>query len=186
MRLALLGVFGRTDDLEWIGTRTAHAEDVGPSDQKVFDRPGPPLCRFAVQCRSPRRYLPIANIILWREQIDVTEARRHMRSLPRELTIVGELVGGVYFVPREPLERSWKRKTFEKSPWLLQWLGDRSEGRELVPGCSRIATDKVYKLIQPELYQLKVDSANKVCKSAQSYPLVDTAPPSKCAWLQLD
>ena len=101
LRLALLGVFGRTDDIEWIGTRTAHEEDVGPFDQKVFDRPGPPLCRFAVKCRSPRSYLPIAHIILWREQIYVTEARRHMRSLPRQLTIVGELVDGVYFIPHD-------------------------------------------------------------------------------------
>ena len=90
-RLALIGVFGRASEVQWVGTRTTHEQDVGPFDRKVFDRLGRlPICKFAVRTYSPRSYMPVAHIVLWREQIYVTEARRAMWTLP--MRICGELV----------------------------------------------------------------------------------------------
>ena len=114
-RLALIGVFGRASEMQWVGTRARHEQDVRPFDRKVFDRIGRlPICKTAVESYSPRSYMPIAHIVLWREQIYVTEARRAMWTLP--MRIVGEPAGGIYFAQEG------------KSDWDEEWLGGRVPG----------------------------------------------------------
>ena len=161
MRLALIGVFGRASDLEWVGSRTTYDQDVGPFDRKTFDRPGrPPICKVAIKSHSPRSYMPVAHIVLWREQIYIIEARRAIWQLP--VNIYGELVDGIFF--------GVKFSDEYMEQWLREWL----------------SAPEVYKLLGPELYQLKREPIHKVCRRPQTYPLVEDMAPSRREWLRLD
>jgi hypothetical protein len=74
MRLALIRGFWPRERSEWVGSRTTYDQDVGPFDRKTSDRPGrPPICKVAIKSHSPRSYMPVAHIVLWREQIDIIE-----------------------------------------------------------------------------------------------------------------